>query len=165
MEDRLAIATMNLGGLALGEERFDEARALAEEASRMFSEAGSPLWCNTLLILGEAARRSGRYADARRTLGQCLEACAQRDGRTIGATALVRLAAVAAAEGDNYRAALLLGAGYGGLESAHLTGQTEDETEPLRLELLGRMRESGLEAVIAEGRSMSLEDAARFARH
>jgi predicted ATPase/class 3 adenylate cyclase len=163
MEDRLAIATLNLSGLALGEDRFDEARALAEEASRTFAEAESPLWCNTLLILGEAARRSGRYADAKRILGQCLEACAQRDGRTIGAIALLGLAAVAVAQGDNHRAALLLGAGYGGLESAHLTGQTEDETESLRLELLARVRESGLEAVLTEGRSMSLEDAARFA--
>jgi hypothetical protein len=116
-----------------------------------------------LLILGEAARRSGRYADAKRILGQCLEACAQRDGRTIGAIALLGLAAVAVAQGDNHRAALLLGAGYGGLESAHLTGQTEDETESLRLELLARVRESGLEALLTEGRSMSLEDAARFA--
>jgi hypothetical protein len=58
---------------------------------------------------------------------------------------------------------LLLGAGYGGLESGHFTGQREDETESLRIELLGRVRDSGLEAVLAEGRSMSLEDAARFA--
>jgi predicted ATPase len=163
MEDRLAIATMNLSGLALGEDRFDEARALAEEASRTFAEAESPLWCNTLLILGEAARRSGRYADAKRILGQCLEACAQRDGRTVGAIALAHLAAVAVAQGDIHRAALLLGAGYGGLESGHFTGQREDETESLRIELHGRVRDSGLEAVLAEGRSMSLEDAARFA--
>src|SRR5439155_5300979 len=160
MEDRLAIATLNLSGLALRQDRFDEARVLAQEASRTFAEAESPLWCNTLLILGEAARRSGHYGDAKRTLGQCLEACAQRNGRTIGAIALLGLAAVAVEQGDDHRAALLLGAGYGGLESAHLTGQTEDE--PLRLELLGRVRESGHEAVLAEGQSMSLEDAARF---
>ena len=63
---------------------------------------------------------------------------------------------------NNNRAALLLGADYGGLESARLTGQTEDETESLRIELLGRVRDSGLEAVLAEGRSMSLADVARF---
>ena len=162
MEDRLAIATLNLSGLALRQDRFDEARVLAEEASRTFAEAKSPLWCNTLLILGEAARRSGHYADAKRTLGQCLEACAQRNGRTVGAIALTGLAAVAVAQGDDHRAALLLGADYGGLESARLTGQTEDETESLRIELLGRVRDSGLEAVLAEGRSMSLADVARF---
>ena len=162
MEDRLAIATMNLSGLVLGEDRFEEARVLAEEASRMFAEAESPLWCNTLLILGEAARRSGRPAEAKQILGQCLEACAQRNGRTTGANALVRLAAVAVAQGDDHRAALLLGASYGGLESSRLTGRTEDETEPLRVELLARVRETGLEDVLAEGRSMSLEDAARF---
>ena len=72
------------------------------------------------------------------------------------------LAAVAVAQGHNHRAALLLGAGYGCLESTHLTWQMEDQTEPLREELLGRLRESELEALLAEGRLMSLEDAARF---
>jgi hypothetical protein len=161
LEDRLAIATLNLSGLALTENRPDEAHVLAAQAAEIFARTQSPLWCNTLLLLGEAARLSGRDADAEGHLRKCLDACVRRRGRATGGAALRSLAALCLAHGEDRRAAVLLGAAGAVLGDAGMSSRVDD-VEELEPNVLGEIPRPDLEELIDEGRSMSFEDAARY---
>jgi hypothetical protein len=160
LEDRLAIAALNLSGLALEERRTDEARSLAERAARTFADAHSPLWCNTLLILADVARLEMRHGEAERMLRQCLAACLQRSGRSVGGAALMGMAPVLAARGDGRSAALTLGAAEGVIEAVGLSSQMTEELERARADVSQWLSRAELQELVAEGRALSFEQAA-----
>jgi predicted ATPase/class 3 adenylate cyclase len=155
----------NLGWVALIRGDYGQARALFDECLRLANVAGDELsvvnhWSNLALVAlfeGDADRAE---ASARRVLERILA----RGDKRLAAESLHTLSAVAARRGDFLRAGRLLGAAEGILANIHVP--------PSQLEL--RIREQWLapaaaaapaefEAARAQGRAMSVTEAARYA--
>ena len=116
LDDRwgLSFALLSLGGALLFRDRFAAAAPLLTEAAEVARAAGIQIFVsNALVNLSRSHLGLGDLPAARRALHGSLEAAVTTDNRQSIARSLEALAAVALADGDPKRGALLFGAAEG----------------------------------------------------
>jgi predicted ATPase len=167
-----ALAINNLGDVALTTGDYPRAEALFEESLAILRERGDAAnVARSLYNLGAAAFRLGRRADAVERLRESANLCRRLGDKEDLAWCLEGFAALAAAEGDAERAALLIGAagrllGDMGAALKPFERQLHDETLDSVIAGLGdaaamRVMERGAALTIDEAVGSALGDRAR----
>jgi predicted ATPase/class 3 adenylate cyclase len=156
------LSSHNLGLLAMTQGDFGRARAELESALAMAERAGSEQQtANSQCDLGFAELGDGRLDHARARFGEGLAAAARLGWKENVAYCLVGFGAVAVAVGELDAAGHFLGQADRLIEDLHL--KLENYAEAARAqaerELRSRLGEERLEALLAEGRSFSIEEA------
>jgi predicted ATPase/DNA-binding SARP family transcriptional activator len=153
----------NSGDLALIEEDYERAIALFEEGLALHRRLGRGEGRSLLANLGFALFAQGRLAEARSPLRRLLERSLPVGDKQAATLALEGLAALAAVSGgDDSRAARLFGAAAASREEigAPLLGAEAPVYERTLAMLRERLGDGRLSSALAEGRQMSLADAA-----
>jgi predicted ATPase len=151
-----------LGLVAMDEGDFERARAELGSALAIAEKDGMERWiANSQCDLAFAELGDGRIEEARLLFGDALAAAARMGWTENVAFGLVGCSAVAAAAGDLDHAGHLLGQADRLCEDIHLILEVYAEAVRVRVEgeLRSRLGEDRLEALRAEGRSLSMEDA------
>jgi predicted ATPase len=151
-----------LGLVAMDEGDFGRARAELGAALAIAEKDGMERWiANSQCDLAFAELGDGRIEEARLLFGEALAAAARMGWTENVAFCLVGCSAVAAAAGDFDHAGRLLGQGERLCEDIHLKLEVYAEVVQARVEgdLRSRLGKDRLEALRAEGRSLSMEDA------
>ena len=157
----LPTALVNLAELAIAEERFQEGRALSEEALAVAGESHSMAGTVALINLAYLANRGGRHRDAEDLGRHALDAALRRgDGVAAAWTAMI-IAWSLADQDQAEPAARLLGACTAFLKAAGSARFWMDQAcETAALAALHtRLDECTIQAMLDEGRGMSLEEA------
>jgi len=168
----MALAINNLGDVALTTGDYPRAEALFEESLAMLRERGDAAnVARSLFNLGAAAFRLGRHEDAIERLRGSATLCRQLGDKEDLAWCLEGFAALAAAEGDTERAALLVGAAGRLLEDMGAAlkpfeRQLHDETLGFVIAGLGdaaatRVMQRGATLTVDEAVGWALGDRAR----
>jgi predicted ATPase/DNA-binding SARP family transcriptional activator/DNA-binding CsgD family transcriptional regulator len=165
MGDRAGVADSlyRFGKLAWSQGDGKRALALCEESLGLAREVYLGLVPHILGLLGEIAREQGDYERATTSFQ---EALAIHHESGIGPTSVLqRMVRLAAAMGDDVRAARLWGAGETALQTigAALTPAELALYEPFLDAARSRLGEVAWEAARAEGKSMGLEEAVDYA--
>jgi predicted ATPase/DNA-binding SARP family transcriptional activator len=161
-----ALAINNLGDLALTVGDYERAEPLFEESLALLRERGDTAnIARALFNLGAVALKLGQLDDARNKLHESLELCDVAGDKEDLAWCLEGVAALAAAEAEGERAALLLGAATATLEAMGAAlkpfeRQLHDGTEEAARALCGA---EAFEAARGRGASLPLEEARRLA--
>jgi predicted ATPase/class 3 adenylate cyclase len=156
------IVLHNLGLLAMLEDDFEQAREALEAAlaiaQKLDLEFGT---ANSLADLGFAELGGGRLEQARARFEEALAAALEMGWKENVAYCLVGLGAVDVAAGDLDRAARFLGQVDRIAEEIHLSFEVYAEEVRIRVEqdLVSRLRQDRFDALRAEGRSQTIEDA------
>jgi predicted ATPase/DNA-binding SARP family transcriptional activator/DNA-binding CsgD family transcriptional regulator len=167
--DRIGMSLANLGHPALLRGDYGRAKALSEEALEFADEVGSAsveFAITARINLGLAALALGEHE---RAMGSFEEALvkSQDMGRTPQVIeTLEGMASLAGAMGKAARAARLWGAAEAAREVTGILATTPDELalhEPHMASARSRLGASAWEEALAEGRAMSLGEAARYA--
>jgi non-specific serine/threonine protein kinase len=161
----VAECVLQLGQVAMVEGRLEEADRLLRESVDLLAQTGRvDRQAVALLVLGRLHLRQGHLDAAEAALLQSLTELREFGLVRHSVPILESLAAVAAARGQNVRAARLAGAGAGLLERI---GARPPRTAPMRSELVARwepaLRAPGGDRAHAEGRRMELGSAVAFA--
>ncbi len=156
----LAAALNNLADLAIHEGELGEARSLSEE-SLAVSAPGSVSAGIVLINLAYIETHEGRYADASKLAREALETALARGDLLMAAWATIGIAWPLAEQGELERSGRLLGAGIGFLETAGAGRDWMDEAcEAAVLNILhDQLEPETVQALLAEGRNLALEDA------
>jgi predicted ATPase/class 3 adenylate cyclase len=152
----------NLGLVAMDEGHFERARAHLGSALAIAEKHGMERWiANSQADLAFAELGVGRIEQAQLLFGEALVAATRMGWAENVAFCLVGVSAVAAAAGELDHAGRLLGQAERLCEDIHLKLEVYAETVRTRVEgdLRSRLGEDRLEALRAEGRSLSMEDA------
>jgi tetratricopeptide (TPR) repeat protein len=159
----LPMALVNLGDLAIEEGQLDEARALCEEGIALGQERGAPQDQVALINLAHVANLQGRHIDATDLGRQAFRAAIERGDRLNAAAAAKEIAWPLAELGKLEQSGWLLGAATAFTDNAKVTRQrTEVICEQAAFNALrGQLDEPRLEALLLQGRTMTLEDAAQ----
>ncbi|MGH3104199.1 MAG: ATP-binding protein [Gaiellaceae bacterium] len=159
---RLGTVVANMGAVANMQRDFELGRSLGEEALALHRELGnSEAATISLHNLARIDLRTGRLADAADLFRQSLESARELDYPELIALCLEACAELAEAE-DPDRAARLLGAADALFEELGVTkfgDEAESYDETVRT-LEAHLGEQAFEAARAEGRAMTLDDAA-----
>ncbi|MFL5735496.1 MAG: ATP-binding protein [Chloroflexia bacterium] len=161
-----AMALAGLGEAVLGQGDHEQAAPSIEESLELFRELGNTVGAAfALSMLGYVAEREGRYDEARKLLEESLSMRRELGNKQGVAVCFVGLAEVACAQDLADRAARLLGAAEGLLESAGVRLGMADQArfERAREATLGQLGREAFEAAWAQGRTMSLDEAADYA--
>ena len=160
----LPVALVNLGDLAIEEGRLDDARALCEEAIERDRDRGLPADQVALINLAHVANLQGRHRDATDLGRQAFRAAIDRGDRVSAAAAAKQIAWPLAEEGQLERSGWLLGAAIGFSDSANVTKQRTDviSEQAACNALRDQLDEQAVQALLLQGREMSLEDAAQI---
>jgi predicted ATPase/class 3 adenylate cyclase len=161
-ESALQTAVHNLGLVSMAEGDYERARAELESALTMAEEHGlDGLRANSLCDLGFVELGDERLDQARIRLGEALIAAARLGWTENVAYCLVGLAVVEVAAGELTQAGHFLGQAERLVEDLHvkLGRYAEAARATAERELRSGLGEEGLQALRAEGRSLSIEDA------
>jgi predicted ATPase/Tfp pilus assembly protein PilF len=165
-EDRLVAATLNaLGEMARLEGEWAAARKLYDEAFAMSRQAGTPDGVSTVLDnLGAVACEEGDLRKARACYREALAIAQALGNRNEIAYSLDGLAAVAARQGAWARSARLAGAAQGLRDAIGYELEPIDRAfrERYVAEVREQLGEAALEAALAEGRALTLEQAIAY---
>jgi predicted ATPase/class 3 adenylate cyclase len=156
------LSTHNLGLLALNQADYRHARAALEEALAIAQKhEWDILIANTLCDLGFAEFGEGRFDQARAHFAAGLEAALRMGWRENVAYCLVGFSSVDFAKGKIERAAHSLGQVDRIVEDTLLIFElyAERERERVERELRARLGPDGFDALRAEGRSLSIDQA------
>ena len=162
----IPIALNNLADISIEEGDLSPARALCEEALALNDSLGiTDESAFPLINLAHIASLQGRDADAARLARESARVALSRDDKRTVAAAAMEIAWPLATQGEFERAARLLGAGLGFLETAGITLQRTDAVceERTRQGLLDEYDAPTLQTLLDEGRGTPLEDAVRDA--
>jgi hypothetical protein len=146
----------------MDEGQFEHARAELGSALAIAEKHGLERWiANSQCDLAFAELGDGRIDEARVLFGEALAAAARMGWTENVAFCLVGCSAVAAAAGELDQAGHLLGQAERLCEEIQLKLEVYAEAVQARVagELRSRLGEDGLEALRAEGRLLSVEDA------
>ena len=162
----LAMANANLGGTAMEEGDYVQARALLEESLALFRQLGSERdTVGGLARLGILASREGRNDEAETLLRESLERAQALVDKEMAIWCFEELAALAVVRGDAQRAARLTGVletlreetGHAPVpEEQRLNDQTERA-------LVSELGEERVAAALEIGREMTFEQAVTYA--
>ncbi len=168
--DRWAIGVSlnNLGLLALNEGNHGEAQSQLERALAIWREVGDR-WAiaNTLIELGNLARERTAYADAAALYGESLAINRELDDRLAIAYLFEDIGCLAAQQNAPKRALRLVAAAaslreaIGAPLSPAEAGRLQEKLAPTRQQ----MSQAEQEALEAEGRALSFEQAIELATH
>jgi DNA-binding CsgD family transcriptional regulator len=165
----VGITLANLGHPALLQRDNERARALSEEALKRAHELGSAgveIVPTALVNHGLAALGLGEHDRAMGSLVEALVTSQNMGRRPQVIEALEGMASLAGAEGNASRAAHLWGAAEGARETTGILAFSPGEWalhEPYLAAARSRLGEELWEKALAEGRAMSLEEAAEYA--
>jgi predicted ATPase/DNA-binding SARP family transcriptional activator len=151
------------GNLALVEHDYEHARALFEEGLELRRRLGWPEGRGLLSNIGFALLMLGRDAEAEEAFQRGLELSLAVSAKHPATFALEGVAAsIAVAGGDDSRAVRLFGAAAALREDigAPLAGAEAPVYERTLATLRERLGEAGFSAALADGRAMSLDEAA-----
>ena len=145
--------------LAMGS--LDDARNLCEEALARCGGPASRCGAVAVVNLSHIANRQGRHRDASRLIREALPAALDRGDQPIAAVAASPLAWSHAELGEPERSARLLGVAAGFFERTGVARQWADQEcdERATALLRARLAADTLNALLEEGRTMSLEEA------
>jgi tetratricopeptide (TPR) repeat protein len=152
----------NLGLLAMSQSDYGRARAELELALAMAEKSGSEQQtANSLCDLGFAELGDGRLDQARARFGEALASAVRLGWKENVAYCLVGLGGVAVAVGELDLAGHVLGQAERLVEDLHLKLEIYAEAARVQVEaeIRSRLGEDRLEALRAEGRSLSMEAA------
>ena len=155
----LAVATLNLGDQIKAKSYFEECFSLFQNFGDKSSLA------EILYYFGYLAHFEGDYQQAKSFFEQELSMARTVGPLLLGSQALFGLAGVAAANGQAWRAARLLGAADARAEAAATYTDAADalyERQTLAL-IVAQIGETAFAAARAEGRAMTFEQAADYA--
>jgi predicted ATPase/DNA-binding SARP family transcriptional activator/DNA-binding CsgD family transcriptional regulator len=165
----VGMSLTNLGHVALLQRDFERVKALSEEALAFADELGSAgveIAPSNLLNLGLAALGLGEHERAMGPFEEAL-AMSQDMGRTPQVIEILEgMASLAGAMGTATRAARLWGAAEAAREVTGISVFTPDEWElhePHLASARSQLGEPAWKATLAEGRAMSLDEAAEYA--
>jgi predicted ATPase/class 3 adenylate cyclase len=161
-EAGVQVSTHNLGLLALNQADYGHARPALEEALGIAEKhEWDVLIANSLCDLGFAELGEGRFDEARAHFAAGLEAALRMGWRENVAYCLVGFSSVDFANGRPERAAHSLGQVDRIVEDTLLIFEVyaERERERVDRELRARLGADGFDALRAEGRSLSIEQA------
>jgi DNA-binding CsgD family transcriptional regulator/tetratricopeptide (TPR) repeat protein len=166
--DRVGTTLANLGYVAVLLDDNERATALCEEALRFAHElgrGGEYIAPEALVNLGLAALGQCDRARAMDSFEQALVASQKAGKNPTIINVLEGTASLAGATGEATRAAHLWGAAQAAREATGITSLPSDWTlhEPHLIAARYRLGEAGWEETLAEGRAMSLEQAAEYA--
>ena len=164
----VGMSLTNLGHVALLQRDFERVKALSEEALAFADELGSAgveIAPSNLLNLGLAALGLGQHERAMGPFEEAL-AMSQDMGRTPQVIEILEgMASLAGAMGKATRAARLWGAAEAAREVTGISVFTPDEWElhePHLASARSQLGEPAWDESLAEGREMSLEEAAKY---
>jgi predicted ATPase/DNA-binding SARP family transcriptional activator/DNA-binding CsgD family transcriptional regulator len=164
----VGMSLTNLGHVALLQRDFERVKALSEEALAFADELGSAgveIAPSNLLNLGLAALGLGEHERAMGPFEEAL-AMSQDMGRTPQVIEILEgMASLAGAMGKATRAARLWGAAEAAREVTGISVFTPDEWalhEPHLASAQSQLGEPAWDESLAEGRAMSLEEAAKY---
>jgi tetratricopeptide (TPR) repeat protein len=162
LSDFLPRALNNLGDLALFEGELAEARLLCEECVAVTTPASLPADV-ALINLSHIASLEGRHADATSLASDALKGALGRGDRLTAAWAAIEMAWPLAERGELRSSAMLLGAGLAFLEAAGADREWTDTAceAAVRKILNAALNLETVEALLDEGRNLSLEQLAR----
>lgn len=155
-----------LGTVAIREGKYAEARTQIEETLRYYRLArfrfdmDSPLW-----MLGVLAMREGKYAEAKARYTECLKVDQELGTTNLLPECLIGFAGIAETESHLSRAARLLAAAKGRIETrgGYLEEMDRQEQERLENLLCARLGRETFEQAWAEGRALTTEQAIELA--
>ncbi|HWJ50392.1 MAG TPA: BTAD domain-containing putative transcriptional regulator, partial [Solirubrobacteraceae bacterium] len=161
--DSVPTALTCLGDLAIEQGRLDEARALCEEGLTLAEELATNgvETAIALINLAHIANLQRRHSEAAKLGRQAYTAALDSAGRLSAASAAMQIAWPLAEQGQPERAGRLFGAAVEFLERAGATKQRTDIVceQAVRNALREQLDEHTVQALLAEGRSMPLEEA------
>ena len=162
----VAMATFNLGSLALNQENYAQARARFEESLALYRQHGDKRFAAAALCnLGSVAAREGRNDEAEALLHESLKGARALVDKELAIWSLEELAALAVSRGDEERAAKLTGS-IDTLreETGHAPQPGEQRlNEQTRTALASGLGPEPLAAAIALGREMTFEEVVDYA--
>jgi predicted ATPase/DNA-binding SARP family transcriptional activator/DNA-binding CsgD family transcriptional regulator len=165
----VAITLANLGHPALMQGDYERAKILCEEAltrANELGEAGVMIEPSTLVNLGLATLGLGEYGRAMQCFEKALVKSRDMDRTPQALEALEGMASLAGAMGEATRAPRLWGAAMAAREVTGINTFTPDEWtmhEPHLAAARTRLGDEVWEELVAEGRTMSLEEATGYA--
>jgi DNA-binding CsgD family transcriptional regulator/tetratricopeptide (TPR) repeat protein len=166
---RIGQSLSNLGYAVLLQGDIERARALCEETLTIAHElgrAGVEILPEAFVNLGLAELGQGEYERAATALGEGLTTAQEVGIKASVINALEGTAALAGAMGEDTRASRLWGAAEASRETTGIALPPGDRAlhEPYLAAARSRLGEAAWEEALAEGRAMSLEEAAQYAR-
>ncbi len=164
----LADALQQMGGVAYGQKDYDRAASLYEESLALLRETGEKSYAAmVLMLLGFTRLRQAQKAEALQFFVASLTVDQEMGLRPGVAENLLGLGGVACSQRQFERAARLLGAAAVIFESTGLKPsiwpRTMDDFNAWTSEARSHLGAATFEARFAEGRSMTLQEAVRFA--
>ena len=164
-ERLMALSSLRLGQLSLVEGRLDEAGRLVGQSIELFQRTEQvDQEAIASLVLGRVLLQQGRHEEAETTLLGSLALLRPLALPRPSVPILESLAAVAAARGDDLRAARLAGAAAGLLDRI---GARPPATAPMRAAMVAHWQASlsarGADRAWREGRAMGLGEAIAYA--
>jgi len=166
--NRIGSTLCNLGYIALMQGEHERAIARSEEAlsfARELGSAGEELTPETLVNLGLAVQGLGDYERAMASFKEALARSQNVGNKPTFTNALEGMASLAGALGEATRAARLWGAAEALREATDIALPPGERTlhEPYLTAARTRGGEAEWEEALAEGRAMSLDEAAEYA--
>jgi len=162
----LAMALTNVGRVKMAYGNPAEALPYFEEAAALFQKIRDPSMYNSSRSeMGHLFRKQGRYAEAAAVYRETIYTFQDLGQRAAVAHELECFAYMAAAQGQNERAARLLGAAEAlrELTKSDMTAMERRDYEPAVSGLRAHMDRAALAKAWAEGRAMEMKQAIAFA--
>ena len=159
----LSAALINLGDLAIEEGRLEEAQALCEESIALDTQRGAPAEHVALINLAHVANLQGRHSDAADLGHKAFKAAIDSRDRVSAAAAAKQIAWPLAEQGQLEKSGWLLGAAIAFTDNAEVTKQRTDviSEQAAFNALRDQLDEQSVQALLLQGRTMSLEHAAQ----
>ncbi len=159
----LPMALTSLGDVEIADGRLDKARALCEEAFTLAQGRDPTAPIPALMNLAHIANLESRYGDAADLAREALSAALRIEYGIWAASAAMEIAWSRAEQRQPERAARLLGAAIEFFRHAGAAAQRTDAVceEAVRDALRVQLDERAFHALLDEGRTMSIEEAAQ----